>query len=245
MKGISLKIIGSGDAFSTGGRFQTCFYVQSISANFLIDCGATAFTSLKKNGIDQEDIDFILISHFHGDHYGGLPFIILDAAVHNRRKPLTIICPEGGKEHIQQLLNLLYPGSNPMDKIDIIFKYYRSNQNLKHEQLNILPMSVKHTNATFPHALRIQISDKVIAYSGDTEWTSNLIEIAKDADVFICECNFYKKKISGHLNYETIQKMKNKLTCKKIILTHLGEEMLAMLPELTIPYAVDGLELDI
>ena len=107
---VKFKVIGSGDAFACKGKFNTCFYVTSKKSNFLIDCGATSLVALHHNGISTDDIDTIIVTHFHGDHYGGIPFILLDAKiVRNRKKPLTIISPPGGKERLTTLIEALYP----------------------------------------------------------------------------------------------------------------------------------------
>src|SRR5690554_207394 len=119
---IELTVIGCGDAFAAGGRFHTSFYVKSSTCNFLIDLGASAFTSLKQNFIGNEDVDVILISHFHGDHYAGIPFFLLDADISQRTKFLTIISPPGGKQKVEELCRLLYPDSKIAEKFKVHFK---------------------------------------------------------------------------------------------------------------------------
>ena len=74
-----LTIVGSGDAYGSGGRFNTCFLVESTKATLLIDCGASSLVALKARGIDPTRIDGVILSHLHGDHFGGLPFLLLDA----------------------------------------------------------------------------------------------------------------------------------------------------------------------
>jgi ribonuclease BN (tRNA processing enzyme) len=67
------------------------FLCRSDRINFLIDCGATVLPALKRNKIDPGNIDIIVITHFHGDHYGGLPFLLLEASTSGRKKPLIIL----------------------------------------------------------------------------------------------------------------------------------------------------------
>ena len=66
---MKLTFVGCGDAFGTGGRFNTCFYVEGDKTAFLIDCGATSMTAIRHHGIDPNTIDTILLTHLHGDHF--------------------------------------------------------------------------------------------------------------------------------------------------------------------------------
>ncbi|MGH6753925.1 MAG: MBL fold metallo-hydrolase, partial [Bradyrhizobium sp.] len=74
---MQLQFIGCGDALGSGGRANTCFHVTGDSVNFLIDCGASSLPALKRLDVVSDSIDLILITHFHGDHFGGLPFFLL------------------------------------------------------------------------------------------------------------------------------------------------------------------------
>jgi len=74
-----VQFVGSGDAFGSGGRFNTCFLVAGTKTRFLIDCGASTPVALKRAGIDLDGIDGVALTHLHGDHFGGLPFLLLSA----------------------------------------------------------------------------------------------------------------------------------------------------------------------
>ena len=77
---MQLRFVGCGDALGSGGRFNTCFHVTGERANFLIDCGASSLVALKQSRHSRATaIDVVLITHFHGDHFAGLPFLLLDA----------------------------------------------------------------------------------------------------------------------------------------------------------------------
>lgn len=240
------KVIGCGDAFSNGGRLNTCFLVKTmLGNNFLIDCGAGALAGLKRFGIKTNEIDTILITHFHGDHYGGLPFFLLEAATYERREPLTIISPPGCKVRISRLLELLYPGSKVLEKLDLRFLTYSEDKVLYTGYLAILALPVVHSPASLPHGLRIGVDEKVISYSGDTEWTPALETLARDVNLFICECNFYDTEVSGHINYLTLMANRHRLECEQILLTHLDKEMLENLENVSLPCLTEGMEIAI
>jgi len=242
---LTLTIIGCGDAFGSGGRLTTCFHVKTPDHQLLIDCGISSLTGLRQNNIKQEDVDAILITHFHGDHYGGLPFFLLEAAVYGRTKPLTIISPPGCKDRLGKLLELLYPSSIVLEKLNLAFIEYKPFEKVVQEKFSVQAFPVVHTEASLPHGLRIEIGNKVISYSGDTEWTPTLKDIAKDADLFICECNFFKLKIKNHLNYFTLKQKLPELGHKRILLTHLDQEMLDNISEVDLDCASDWMVIEL
>src|SRR5207249_5883380 len=104
--------IGCGDAFGAGGRATTCFHVRGEHSNFLIDCGASSLPAMKRLGVTRDAIDLVLITHFHGDHFGGLPFLLLDAQFSRRSRPLVIAGPEGIEMRLTQLMEALFENSS-------------------------------------------------------------------------------------------------------------------------------------
>jgi len=240
---VQLKVIGCGDAFGSGGRLNTCFYVKTASSRFLIDCGASTLPALKHHRISVDHIDAIMISHFHGDHYGGVPVLLLDAAISGRTKKLQIISPPGGEQRISALLDLLYPGTPVLEKLHVEFLEYADDKMLKTAHFSVLAFPVIHSEKALPHGLRIEVSGKVIAYSGDTSWTVALHPLSDGADVFICECNFFSTQVKGHMNYIELEKRLPEFSCKRMLLTHFDQEMLEKLEYLKLGYLTDGMEL--
>ncbi len=237
----SLQVLGSGDAFGSGGKNQTSFYVKTPEINLLIDCGPCTLSSLKSNQLSTNDIDVIVLSHFHGDHFSGVPFILLDAAlIEKRKKKLKIISPMDGEWKIKQLFNLLFPGSEKIfDDLDIDFVYYDKYETIKDEKFSITAFPAIHSEQVFPHSLKVCIGEKIVGYSGDTSWTEDLIEVAKNADLFICECNFYSGEFEGHMNYKLLENKQNLFKCNRLLLTHLGNEMLSRMQEINMEVCED------
>src|SRR5437763_8625401 len=102
MPEVRVRFLGSGDAFASGGRFQTCFYLEGAAEPMLIDCGATALIAMKRAGINPAAVGWVALSHLHGDHFGGLPWLILDGQFSKRTKPLQIAGPPGTQERLAQ-----------------------------------------------------------------------------------------------------------------------------------------------
>ncbi|MGB6948635.1 MAG: MBL fold metallo-hydrolase, partial [Methyloceanibacter sp.] len=93
---MQLTVIGCGDAFGAGGQLQTSFQVRSDGSTFLIDCGATTLIGMHRLGLAPNDIDMVCVSHLHGDHFGGLPWLLIDAQyVSKRTRPLIVTGPRG------------------------------------------------------------------------------------------------------------------------------------------------------
>jgi ribonuclease BN (tRNA processing enzyme) len=109
---ISVTFLGSGDAFGSGGRDQTCIYAEAGTVRFLLDCGASSLSAMKRWGIDPASIDVILITHLHGDHFGGLPFVLLEAQlVSKRTRPLLLAGPPGLETRVRAAMEVFFPGS--------------------------------------------------------------------------------------------------------------------------------------
>ena len=245
MKSVSVKFLGSGDAFGSGGRMQICILIEAAGAKFLLDCGASALISMKRFGVTTADIDMILITHLHGDHFGGIPFFILDCQLISKRtKPLRIAGPPGVKDRIHSAMEIMFPGSSRVkQKFEIEFLELPKGDRTEIDPVFVTAEEVAHASGSPAYALRIDCAGKSIVYSGDTEWTDNLINITRGADLFIAEAYFYEKKIKFHLNYQTLMENKAELDCKRIILTHMSDDMLRRLDSLELEYAEDGKEI--
>ncbi len=127
MPRVAIRVLGCGDAFGSGGRLQTCFFVTAGRDRFLIDCGATAMVAMRRFGVDPATIDRVFLSHLHGDHFGGLPFLLLEAQhVSRRRRPLTIVGPAGTRERLLAAQEALFPGSSrtawrfPLEFVELV-----------------------------------------------------------------------------------------------------------------------------
>jgi len=241
MKNIEVRFLGSGDAFGSGGRFHACVHVKSAKGQFLIDCGASSLIAMKRFGINPADVDAILVSHLHGDHFGGLPFFILDAQFNRRTRPLLVAGPPGVKTRVLQAMEVLFPGSSQVKQnFAIEFIELQERNAALIGWIQVVSFSVLHPSGAPSYALRIEGDEKIIAYSGDTEWVKNLREAARGADLFISEAYFFEKKIKYHLNYQTLLDKREQLGCQKLILTHMSDDVLLRLNGLAIEWAEDG-----
>lgn len=243
-----ITFLGTGDAFGSGGRLQTCFHVRTPEIAFLIDCGATACIGMKRFGIGHDDIDAVVISHFHADHFAGLPFLLMEARFTGRTRPLHVVGPPGIRERVAQAVEVLFPGAPAHGGFPVQYTEYVDSESVNAEALSIRAWPVVHAPATLPHALRIEVGGRTIAYSGDTEWAPALIDVARDADVFICEVSGFDRPVSIHLDYPALLEHRSDLVCQRMVITHMGRAVLdnadTVAAGLDATIAHDGLELD-
>ena len=245
---MQLQFIGCGDAFGSGGRFNTCFHLTGERANFLIDCGASSLIAMKRLDIVQNDIQTILFTHFHADHFGGLPFFILDSQFFTKRtQPLVIAGPKGLEEWYLRVMETAFPGSSKTkQRFDITFKELKHEQTSEVGELSVTPYLVNHGNPGGPFvALRVQAENRIITYSGDTEWTDTLIEAARNADLFIAEAYFRDKQVPLHLDLATLEQHLPEIGSKRLILTHMSEDMLARQTDISFECAEDGMTVSV
>jgi ribonuclease BN (tRNA processing enzyme) len=244
---MELQFLGSGDAFGSGGRFNTCFYVRDRLGAFLVDCGASSMVAIRKFRIDPNTIRAILITHLHGDHFGGLPFFILDAQlVSLRTTPLIIAGPPGLRDRLMAAMENFFPGSTKAERsfaVDVRELEPRVAHNI--DGIAITPYVVKHACGAPPFALRLTVDGKVLCYSGDTEWVESLREAAQGADVFVAESYFYDKQVKFHLDFATLARHLPGLGAKRVVLTHMSTDMLARAGETGCEVADDGMVISI
>jgi ribonuclease BN (tRNA processing enzyme) len=244
---MQLRFVGCGDALGSGGRFNTCFHVTGNSVNFLIDCGASSLPALKRLGIAREAIDLILITHFHGDHFGGLPFLLLDAQFTRRARPLVIAGPAGIETRLASLMEALFEhSSKTKQRFDLSLVALEPEQSRTFGEVKVTPYPVVHGESGGPFlAYRIEAEGRVIAYSADTEWTETLIPAARGADLFIAEAYYYDKIVKNHLSLKTLEAHLPEINAKRLVLTHMSEDMLARLGELPYLAAEDGMAVEL
>lgn len=244
---MQLQFVGCGDALGSGGRYNTCFHVTGETVNLLIDCGATSLPALKRLAIPRDDIDLILITHFHGDHFAGLPFLLLDAQFTRRARPLVIAGPEGIETRLPQVMEALFENSSKTrQRFELSVVALKPKETRSFGATKVTPFPVVHGDSGGPFlAYRIEAEGRVIAYSADTEWTDALIPAARGADLFIAEAYYYDRAVKNHLSLKTLEANLAEINPKRLILTHMSDDMLGRLGTLAHTAASDGMIIEL
>lgn len=242
MSFVQVQFLGSGDAFGSGGRFQTCILVKTSKTRFLIDCGASSLISIRRYSVNPNSISTILLTHLHADHFGGIPFFLLDAQfVSKRLKPIVIAGPSGTRKRIEDLMETMFPNSSTIQStysMEIV--ELEPEQPQKLDGMTVVPYLVEHPSGSPPLALRVECDERTITYTGDTEWTDSLLKAAHNSDLLIAEAYFLEKKVKFHLDFQTLTSHLDQLRSKRVILTHMSSDMLSKLDQIDCEYAEDG-----
>jgi ribonuclease BN (tRNA processing enzyme) len=245
---MQFRFIGCGDAFGSGGRFNTCFNLTGGNVNVLIDCGASSVIAMKQQGIRHNDIDAIFFTHYHADHFGGLPFLILDAQFFSKRtRPLTLVGPAGLAKWYERVMETAFPGSSgTKQKFDLTLVEIAPGEVKEIAGVTVTASQAVHGNPDGPFlSLRLEAEGKSVAYTGDSEWTDAIIDVAKNVDLFVTEAYFRDKPVRLHLDLATVEAHLDAIAPKRVILTHMSDDMLAQLGDLPFETAEDGMVVDI
>jgi ribonuclease BN (tRNA processing enzyme) len=241
---LNIQFLGSGAAFGSGGRYQACILVESRDFRLLLDCGATSLTALKHFDVNPSDLDAVVISHYHADHYGGLPFLVLDGKFSHRARPLAIIGPRDVEGRLTRAMETAFPGSaTARRRFRLTFHELQVGNTIQVGEATLLAHRADHTPGSDPVMVRLVVQNRAIAYTGDTEWSDALPQLAANADLVISESYTWQKQVRYHLDHQTLAAHRDELSAKRLVLTHLGPEMLAHLSEAAEEVARDGLRI--
>lgn len=247
---MKLKVVGCGDAFGSGGRGHSCYCVTSGATTATLDFGASALVNFNRFNMGSADIDFIFLSHLHGDHFGGIPFLLLDGQFARlRSRALTIVGPPGARARIEAAQEVLFPGTLAFDwRFPWRVEEVAPGSTSRHGPFTLTTTEVRHPSGAPSTALRLTDGARTLAFSGDTEWTEALPQLTRGADLLICESFAWAGMPYGHLSYETLSARREELGAGRVLLTHMGDEMWAHRAEVDTArfiVAEDGMELDV
>ncbi len=239
---MQVTFVGTADAFGSGGRAHTCLRVDHDGRALMIDFGAGSIIGWRKLGFSFNDIDAILITHLHGDHFGGLPFLLLEAQfVDPRDKPLPIFGPPGLRSRLAMAMEAFFPGTTG---IKWRFPWeIREISPPSHESIagfDVRTTEVIHASGAPPTAVRIEAGGKSFVFSGDTAWTDALLDISANADLFVCECHSMSPKAPGHMDWPRLRENLPRMSARKFMITHMGPEVLVNLDAIRAESGVDA-----
>ncbi|HWO71950.1 MAG TPA: MBL fold metallo-hydrolase [Dehalococcoidia bacterium] len=213
---LDLLFLGSGNAFAAEGRAFSSFL---LDGRHLFDCGPTLLQQLQKAGVSSHEIETVFISHFHADHFFGLPFLLLDGKYGGRTSELTIVGPEGIEERTRRLLELGYPTLLGEQPFLTRFVEVRDGSEGSVGGMAFAAVRVEHVPTMQCFAYRVELGGRSLVYSGDTTLCQSLLDLAGSADVVVLECSC--ERVPVHLGPEGVAEVARRAAGATLIVTHL------------------------
>lgn len=235
--------IGTSDAFGAGGRRQAAVLARMRGGTVLLDCGMTTGTGLNALGIAREEIDAILISHFHADHFGGIPQFLLGTLYEDaRRRPLHIAGPPGVEARVRAASSALgHPIVDAERSFALQFVELPTEGEVEVGPVQVSAFATRHQPDACPHGISIRSRNEKVVYTGDTGWFEGLPRFASGAQLFVCECTQLVRGYDFHLSHEELVEHKGAFDCGRMLLTHLGADTSPRRGRLAFETADDGL----
>jgi ribonuclease BN (tRNA processing enzyme) len=245
---LDVTVLGAGDAFASRGWFQSGYVIEGGGTVVLLEAGPCILAALKRCEIAPADIDYILISHLHGDHFAGLPFLMLEYLYESpRRRILTIAGPRHLEQRTRAMFKSMY---SHMDTAPIERKLrwvvLEPGCDVRLGPMRVASVRTPHTHPDVSLALRMRLAGKSVAFSGDSGWTEDLVELSAGADLFLCECTYYgSEHLEFHLNYPWLVKNRHRFTARRMVLTHLGRDVIDHRHEIDMETAIDLMKISV
>ena len=240
---MKIKVLGTGTCVPSLQRSSSSYLVQTKQLNILIDVGPSVVRRLLEYGFTTRDIDVIILTHFHVDHTADLSTFLFASNydVEARAKELSVLGGDGLHDFYRGLL-AVYPWLLPRS-YEISLREM-SKGTLNKGGLVITTAQMEHNNESI--GVRVE-ERKRVTFSGDTDYTKNLVELASGTDLLIAECSFPARKVDGHLNLETLQKIVDEAKPKRVLISHLYPEWNDFHGVLHAPYLLgeDGMEVEV
>jgi ribonuclease BN (tRNA processing enzyme) len=240
-----LTVLGSGDAFNSGGFGNAGYLVEDDAGAFCVDFGPTALQALKKLRFEPNDLDAVFLTHLHGDHFGGLHQLFIDAQYRGlRRRPITIGGPVGTAKRVEDWYRLAYGSAGENRRFATRYLEWPAGASARVGRRAVRTFAAAHMQPRDGALLlRVSAGGAHLSFTGDTAWTDALLPLADGADLLVCECTDVRHAPDKHLSWEVLAPKLEELRARRILVTHLGEHMRALAPRLVAPnvrFAVDG-----
>ncbi len=246
---VAVTVLGSADAFASGGRAQAGYLVQGGGKNFMLEAGPGLLGALKKAGVSPAALDYVIISHLHGDHFAGLPFLLLEYMYESPlRKTVVIAGPPKLERRTWTLMRTMFP------RVDVAtaqrrikFMVLKPGQRARlGKAARLSAIRSPHTSPDISLSLRLETAGRTIVFSGDTGWNEELIRFSDGADLMICECTYYESNHKqSHINYLKLRDNRARFRVGRMLLTHLGSEVLRHRSDIDMEMAFDGMKVEL
>ncbi len=241
---MKIKILGTGSGVPSLRRASSSYLVSTASGNLLVDIGPSIVRRLLEFGFLVDDVDVVLLTHFHPDHTVDLATLLFacNYGERERRKPLLIIGGKGVRSFYRRL-SRLYPWVEPIG-YPLTLRTL-SNGRLRLGGLLIEAAPMNHRDESI--GIRLEEKGRTAMFSGDTDYSPTLVRLASASDALFAECSHPVEKAKGHMNIETLRRVADSAHPRKVIMTHLYPEWEEFEGSLPAPLLLgeDGMEIEL
>ena len=222
---VQVLLLGTADAFNTGGRANSAYWITDRMGQYAVDFGPTALVQSQRYGKDLSELDAIYLTHLHGDHIGGLPMFLLHSHYDlHRKKPLRIVGPPSTEDFLERLWRATYPSTTKRKlSFDVSIDVWKPDARQSHGERTITTIPAVHDPEAEPHSLKIEIDGTTIGFSGDTGWQDSLGRFTEGCALFVCEATNPESGFWGHLSVEEHRCHRQSITPKQLVLSHMTE----------------------
>lgn len=193
--------------------------VEDAREHVLLDCGFTTPHVYFKSCSDPEALLGVWISHFHGDHFFGMPLLLLRLSEMGREKPLLILGPESIQQKIEAALELAYPGVG--EQLGFPVDYLPVEPGKRVEATGFQWKSAKNHHSQSALSVLIRTGQKSVLYSGDGGPTPESLALAKGCDLVIHEAFCFEGEMSGHGSVSRAVEFAQKAGAPQLALVHI------------------------
>lgn len=223
---LQFTVLGRYGAYPAAGGACSGYLLQDKGVNLLIDCGSGVFSRMQ-NYCPHTELDGLIISHFHADHYLDiypLRYALQLSKFGQRKSKLPVYLPPGGKGELTKI----FDPEQAKNNFCLPFQFNEFNSEglkLKHLKLQFMPVP----HPVLSYAIKISSSDWCLAYTGDTGLSQSLVDFCHGVDLLLSEATLLNRDegrsaVSGHLTAGQAGKLACQAGAKKLILTHFWPE---------------------
>lgn len=224
---MKVKFLGTGEACDPDRR-NTSLLLEENGCLHLLDCGFTSAQALL-NLERAERLETVWISHFHGDHFLGLPQLLLDFHLKKRELPLTIYSGTEPEEKVIAALQLAYPGVHEKLCYPLRFQKLIPGDTMTYGDLIFQSAPMSHSQPSF--CIRVNLGSKALFYSGDGKPTLEAVKLMKNCDVVIHEAYTMSPRMPSHFSIEECILLAQELEIPQLALLHLSVQTRMQLEE--------------
>jgi ribonuclease BN (tRNA processing enzyme) len=223
-----LKVIGCSPAWPNPGGAQSGYLLESDSGRVLLDCGAGVLAKLREaEEWDWPRIDAICLTHFHLDHWGDVvPWVwaLWFGPASEHPRPELWVPPDGYRLLCEMGERL---GTPDMFTKAFTVQEYEDSRDFETAGFHVTPRRVLHYDLR-AYGFRVSCNGRTLAYSGDSGPSDALPELARDADLFLCEATLLEPNpeggLRGHLAADEARAAFEAAGAKRLLLTHRPKE---------------------